>query len=121
MKKFPGKFSRHLPDIQKIWTNSGQTNWTNSGHEKFQQTYSEHEKILDKFWTNKTGQILDMKNSRRQGKILEFFMSRICPVLFVQNLSKIFSCSEYVCWNFSCPEFVQFVCPEFVQIFCMSG
>ena len=63
MKKFPGKFSGYLPDIQKIWTNSGQTNWTNSAHEKFQQTYSGHEKILDKFWTNKTGQILDIKNS----------------------------------------------------------
>ena len=37
----------------KNWTNSGQINWTNSGHEK----------ILDKFWTNKTGQIPDIKNS----------------------------------------------------------
>src|SRR5436190_11518170 len=65
-------------------------------------------------------------------------MSRICPVLFVWNLSRIFSCLEYVqfylsriCpeffhvqnmsgknfWNFSCPEFVQFICPDFVQIF----
>ena len=74
--------------------------------------------------------------------LLESFMSRICPVLFVRNLSRIFSCLEYVqfylsriCpeffhvqnmsgknfWNFSCPEFVQFICPDFVQIFCMSG
>ena len=74
--------------------------------------------------------------------LLEFFMFRICPVLFVRNLSGIFSCLEYVqfylsriCpeffhvqnmsgknfWNFSCPEFVQFICPDFVQIFCMSG
>ena len=66
MKKIPEKFSGHIPDIQKIWTNSGQINWTNSGHEKFQNffwTYSGHEKILDKFWTNKTGQIPDIKNS----------------------------------------------------------
>src|SRR5207248_4832123 len=62
--------------------------------------------------------------------LLESFMSRICSVLFVQNLSRIFSCLEYVqfylsriCpeffhvqnmsgknfWNFSCPEFVQFI------------
>jgi len=27
----------------------------------FFQTYSGHEKILDKFWTNKTGHIPDMK------------------------------------------------------------
>ena len=74
--------------------------------------------------------------------LLESFMSRICPVLFVRNLSRIFSCLEYVqfylsriCpkffhvqnmsgknfWNFSCPEFVQFICPDFVQIFFMSG
>ena len=54
----------HIPDMKKIWTKSGQINWTNSGHEKFQnffQTYSGHEKILDKFWTNKTGHIPDMK------------------------------------------------------------
>ena len=42
-------------------------NWTNYGHEKnprkIFQTYSGHEKILDKFWTNKTGQIPDIKNS----------------------------------------------------------
>ena len=42
--------------------------------------------------------------------LLEFFMSRICPVLFVQNLSRIF----YV-WNLS-----SFICPEFVQNFFMS-
>src|SRR5207253_4671648 len=74
--------------------------------------------------------------------LLESFMSRICPVLSVRNLSRIFSCLEYVqfylsriCpeffhvqnmsgknfWNFSCPEFVQFICPDFVQIFFMSG
>src|SRR2546423_6173678 len=74
--------------------------------------------------------------------LLESFMSRICLVLFVWNLSRIFSCLEYVqfylsriCpeffhvqnmsgkkfWNFSCPEFVQFICPDFVQIFFMSG
>ena len=29
----------------------------------FFQTYSGHEKILDKFWTNETGQIPDIKNS----------------------------------------------------------
>src|SRR5256885_29587 len=48
MKKIPEKFSGHIPDIQKIWTNSGQINWTNSGHEKFQKFF------LDKFrtWTN---------------------------------------------------------------------
>ena len=42
--------------------------------------------------------------------LLEFFMSRICPVLFVWNLSRIF----YV-WNLS-----SFICPEFVQNFFMS-
>jgi hypothetical protein len=34
----------------------------------FFQIYSGHEKILDKFWTNKTGQIPDIKNS---GQILD--------------------------------------------------
>jgi hypothetical protein len=34
--------------------NSGQFSWTYSGHER----------ILDKFWINKTRQILDVKNSR---------------------------------------------------------
>src|SRR2546423_56464 len=29
----------------------------------FFQTYSGHEKILDKFWTNETGQIPDITNS----------------------------------------------------------
>ena len=38
MKTIPEKFSGHIPDMQKIWTNSGQINWTNSGHEKFQKT-----------------------------------------------------------------------------------
>src|SRR5437764_1204287 len=28
-------------------------------------TYSGHEKIMNKFWTNKTGQILDIKNSQQ--------------------------------------------------------
>ena len=28
----------HIPDMKKIWTKSGQINWTNSGHEKFQKT-----------------------------------------------------------------------------------
>src|ERR1043165_7964030 len=42
--------------------------------------------------------------------LLEFFMSRICPVLFVQNLSRIF----YV-QNLS-----SVICPEFVQNFFMS-
>ena len=42
--------------------------------------------------------------------LLEIFMSRICPVLFVQDLSRIF----YV-WNMS-----SFICPEFVQNFFMS-
>ena len=45
MKKIPGKFSGHIPDMQKIWTNSGQINWTNSGHEKFQKFFP------DIFWT----------------------------------------------------------------------
>src|SRR5947207_15786562 len=27
--------SGHIPDMKKIWTKSGQINWTNSGHEKF--------------------------------------------------------------------------------------
>ena len=46
--------------------------------------------------------------------LLEFFMSRICPVLFVQNLSRIFYVQNLS--SFICPEFVQnFLCPEFVQ------
>src|SRR2546423_6688901 len=66
--------------------------------------------------------------------LLESFMSRICPVLFVQNLSRIFSCLEYVQFYLSriCPEFFHiqnmfgknfwnFSCPDFVQIFFMSG
>jgi hypothetical protein len=32
-------------------------------YRNFFQTYSGHEKILDKFWTNKTGHIPDIKNS----------------------------------------------------------
>src|SRR5437588_12654221 len=83
--------------------------------------------------------------------LLEFFMSRICPVLFVQNLSRIFyvqNLSSFICLEFVqnflylefvqfylsriCPEFFyvqnmsgknfwNFSCPEFVQIFCMFG
>jgi len=45
MKKIPEKFSGHIPDIQKIWTKSGQINWTKSGHEKFQKFFP------DIFWT----------------------------------------------------------------------
>ena len=47
--------------------------------------------------------------------LLEFFMSRICPVLFVRNLSRIFSCLEYVQFYLSriCPEFfMSRICPE---------
>src|SRR5947208_124762 len=63
--------------------------------------------------------------------LLEFFMSRICPVLFVQNLSRIFYvrnlfnfiCLEFV-QNFLCLEFVQFylsrICPEFFHVQNMS-
>jgi hypothetical protein len=46
-------------------------------------------------------------------------MSRICLVLFIQNLSRILSCPEYVQLN--CPEFFHvqnmsgFIYPEFVQ------
>src|SRR5204862_689234 len=47
--------------------------------------------------------------------LLESFMSRICPVLSVQNLSRIFSCLEYVqfylfriCQNF----FMSRICLE---------
>src|SRR5207248_3523142 len=46
--------------------------------------------------------------------LLESFMSRICPVLFVQNLSRIFSCLEYVQF------YLSRICPEFVQNFFMS-
>ena len=76
--------------------------------------------------------------------VQNIFMTRICPVLFVQNLSRIFSCPEYVWKKFSgifhvqnlsslfvqnlsrffvCPEYIQkiflrfFSCPEFVQFF----
>ena len=60
MKKIPEKFSGHIPDIQKIWTKSGQINWTKSGHEKFQKffpdifwTWKNFRQILDKWnWTN---------------------------------------------------------------------
>ena len=37
--------SGHIPDMKKIWTKSGQINWTNSGHEKFQKFFP------DIFWT----------------------------------------------------------------------
>ena len=48
--------------------------------------------------------------------LLEFFMSRICPVLFVQNLSRIFHVQNLS--SFICPEFVQnFLCLEFVQFY----
>ena len=39
------KISGHIPDMQKIWTKSGQINWTNSEHEKFQKFFP------DIFWT----------------------------------------------------------------------
>ena len=64
--------------------------------------------------------------------LLEFFMSRICPVLFVQNLSRIFyvqNLSSFIClefvWNFLCLEFVQFhlsrICLKFFHVQNMSG
>src|SRR5205823_3054518 len=58
-------------------------------------------------------------------------MSRICPVLFVRNLSGIFSCLEYVQFYLSriCPEFfyvqkkfLEFfmsrICPVYLSRFC---
>src|SRR5205814_1430089 len=64
--------------------------------------------------------------------LLEFFMSRICPVLFVQNLSRIFyvqNLSSFICLEFVqkflCLEYVQFylsrICPEFFHVQNMSG
>src|SRR2546425_827485 len=60
--------------------------------------------------------------------LLEFFMSRICPVLFVQNLSKIFSCPEYVWKKFLkffmsrfCPVYLSRFCPDFLYVQNMSG
>jgi hypothetical protein len=59
------------------------------------------------------------------GKCPEFFTSGICLVLFIQNLSGILSCPEYVQLN--CPEFFHvrnmsgFIYPEFVQNSFMSG
>jgi hypothetical protein len=59
------------------------------------------------------------------GKYPEFFTSGICLVLFIQNLSGILSCSEYVQLN--CPEFFHvwnitgFIYPEFAQNSFMSG
>jgi len=47
--------------------------------------------------------------------LLEFFMSRICPVLFVRNLSGIFSCLEYVQF------YLSRICPEFFHVQNMSG
>jgi hypothetical protein len=58
------------------------------------------------------------------GKCPEFFTSGICLVLFIQNLSRILSCPEYVQLN--CPEFFHvrnmsgFIYPEFVQNYFMS-
>jgi hypothetical protein len=51
-------------------------------------------------------------------------MSGICLVLFIQNLSRILSCLEYIQLN--CPEFFHvwnmsgFIYPEFVQNYFMS-
>jgi len=64
--------------------------------------------------------------------LLEFFMFRICPVLFVQNLSGIFyvrNLSSFIrlefVQNFLCLEFIQFylsrICPEFFHVQNMSG
>src|SRR6266487_4132831 len=64
--------------------------------------------------------------------LLEFFMSRICPVLFVQNLSRIFyvqNLSSFICLefvqNFLCLEFVPFhlsrICLKFFHVRNMSG
>jgi hypothetical protein len=58
------------------------------------------------------------------GKCPEFFTSGICLVLFIQNLSRILSCPEYVQLN--CPEFFHvrnmsgFIYPGFVQNYFMS-
>jgi hypothetical protein len=58
------------------------------------------------------------------GKCPEFFTSGICLVLFIQNLSRILSCPEYVQLN--CLEFFHvrnmsgFIYPEFVQNSFMS-
>src|SRR5213082_2213151 len=54
-------------------------------------------------------------------------MSRICPVLFVQNLSRIFSCSEYVWKKFLeffmtriCSVYLSRNCPNFLYVRNMS-
>src|ERR1043166_2303733 len=60
--------------------------------------------------------------------LLEFFMSRICPVLFIQNLSKIVSFPEYVWKKFLeffmsriCPVCLFRICPDFLYVQKMSG
>src|SRR2546421_6286741 len=47
--------------------------------------------------------------------LLESFMSRICPVLFVWNLYRIFSYLEYVQF------YLSRICPEFFHVQNMSG
>jgi hypothetical protein len=44
-------------------------------------------------------------------------MSGICPVLFVQNLSRIFSCPEYV-WKKFLEFFMSGICPVYLSRFC---
>src|SRR6185312_1160068 len=59
--------------------------------------------------------------------LLESFMSRICPVLFVQNLSRIFSYPEYVRKKFLeffmsriYPVYLSRFCPDFFHVWNMS-
>src|SRR5437868_3383169 len=58
----------------------------------FFQTYSGHEKILDKFWTNKTGHIPDMKIFRTnsgQIKILDKFRTHSGQILDKFRMSEM--------------------------------
>ena len=52
--------------------------------------------------------------------VWNIFMSGICPVLFVQNLSRIFSCPEYVQKKFL-EFFMSRICPDFLYVRNMSG
>ena len=77
-------YSGHTKNLDKFWTNKLDKFWT----WKIPEIFSRHILDMKKFWTNSeqikldifqtwkySGQILDMKDSRRQGKILDIFQT----------------------------------------------
>src|SRR2546430_2355054 len=82
----------------------------------FFQTYSGHEKIMDKFWINKTGHIPDMKIFRTNSvleQILDKFRTNSRQIPNVKNDHIL----EHFPDNKQCPEFVYYYSEHFPDIF----